>query len=165
MFISVILITAYIPTINKYVEKEVYGKIDSVINATSTDALGSNERLAIVKYSFEHDFGKNNGLGLGVWPFTQPNFLGFQHFGLSSIGSIISLCGIWFYLFLLLFYAYVFSTNEKKSLITKIDFIIVILITVALSIYTVLFISALITFWFALIFTVLNKCKIYEGES
>ncbi len=154
--VVVATIIMHIPSINNYIKNDLLSRIDSVMNASSSDALGGNERLAIVEYSFNKGFGWKYGLGIGAWPFTKPDFLGFPHFGLSSIGSFIALGGLPFYIITILLYTFILLPKKGSQQTNKIDMLIIMMLMVILSIYTAIFTGSIIMLWIALSLELLN---------
>ncbi len=144
-----------IPAVNN-----LYYNLSKTINSLisfNSNAYGSSERLLIFVNSLQNGFGWGFGKGFGAWSLDSPNYLGFTHFGISSIGTIVTLCGIWFYSILVLFWASVFSSirisKNRKLIINLLN----IIILVVMSIYTTIFTDSYLIIWCSLLFCVLIK--------
>lgn len=160
LFISIPLLFA-LPTLRSFIDEFVIIRTRMVLNIWNSNyqVNGSNERLAIVQTSLNNFYGWLFGLGFGTYSYGGGNYLGFEHFGLSSMGSMIATSGIWFFLFYTMYFTKtltsIFSNNKK--------FIIVICFfwILGLSFYTIFYTSFVTTIWFSLIFIVLSILKEY----
>lgn len=152
----ILLIIYKIPVINEFINNTLLTRISLVFD-DNQNALGSNERLAIYYYSLNNSNGWKMGNGISSWPFDQPNYMGFVHFGLSSIGTITMLGGIWLYIYMLFYYSRIFLGKVKWNEKSIIIYLINILILVILSIFTVILTSGILIFWLALIMNMINK--------
>ena len=150
------IVIIYIPVVNNYIKNELQKRVDSIVNVQSTEALGSNERLAIVEYATRKGFGLKFGTGLGAWPLTKPDYLGFAHFGLSSIGAFVSLGGFIFYLIILIIYTNLLTSRIKKGFVAILDKAYGVFMLVVLSIYTIIFTSGIIMLWIVLAFIIFD---------
>lgn len=70
----------------------------------STLVQGSMERIAIIPYAFTMPSTWGLGTGVGLNSFHNEGYLGFAHFGQTSMGSILVVCGIWFTILLCIIY-------------------------------------------------------------
>lgn len=116
----VIIVMFIVPLTREFI---VDGIINRIVKLTSTSSAnrssGSTERLSIVLYSFENGFGYKFGKGIGYWPFggdfDSNNHVGFRHFGLSSMSSMVYLLGVWFYLFVLVWVSKIYRRICKSN--------------------------------------------------
>ena len=90
------------PAVRELTDK-IYLRLYRVIFFNEIGVQGSNERLAILADALSMPFGWRLGYGIGMAPWRGWNVLGYRHFGLSSIGSTVYLCGIWTFIALTAF--------------------------------------------------------------
>ena len=152
----VLLVIYKIPNINTFINETLFARINQVFSDNG-NALGSNERLAIFYHALNNGNGWKMGNGIDSWPFDQPNYMGFVHFGLSSIGTITMLGGIWIYIYMLFYYSKIFLGKIKWDMRSIIISLTNVLILVILSIYTVILTSSILILWISLIMSIINK--------
>ena len=145
--------------IGDYIRNELSTRINKIISFKVFETNGSNERLAIPFYALANDLGWRFGRGFGSWQIHLSGFLGFRHFGLNSAGSFIALGGIWFYISYCSLYAslmkemcYCYVQNRKL-------WFVCMAVIVALSLYTVIFTSAVSIIWIAFVFSIFGEMK------
>jgi len=167
--ICVLFIILNIPAVNVFINDILLGRLDLMfIGLNSSSALGSNERLGIVSYALEREFGWSFGIGLGSSRWVAnvgESVMGFTHFGLNSISSFVMLGGMLFYSLYVCFYSWIIWKMEKY----KNDYlflVIVILQVVVASFYTIIFISFVSSIWFCLSMSLfaLTKHEIISGK-
>lgn len=159
--IVTLVIIYNIPIINSYINNTLLKRIDLLLLKNNQSALGSNERLAIYQYALDHEYGWKLGTGFGSWGFDMPNFHGFPHFGISSIGTITMLTGIWFYLLLTFMFSRIFS--GKINIKFLFYFILIAFLIVILSIFTPIMTTGILIIWCSLIFSLVYEYK--KGSS
>lgn len=152
--VVLLILLQFVPGISDFVNTIVLEKMNGVFNFQETNGLGSVERLAIASDALNRGFGWRLGLGLGAWNIMGGKYAGFLHFGLSSVGSVIYLMGIWGYAVITIVYSYFLShmrsNNERISL--AMTFVMVNF----LCIYTMFLTATHAIVWSIFIFLVLN---------
>lgn len=155
------LVVVNIPTIKSYIDEYVIIRIKMVIgiNKSYYHIAGSNERFAIVRTALSQPSGWLFGKGFGSADLGGGNFFEFPSFGLSSIGSFIMCGGIWFYfaytLLLTNILSSVFSTVKDKRPLN----VVIFLVTVFYTAYTILYTSFVTNIWYSLIFAMLGLLR------
>lgn len=144
-----------IPIVSSYINDKLFSLMSSIIHYEKSPG-GSSERLAIFFDALKYNDGFKLGIGFGSWTLEEKSFLGFKHFGISSIGTFTTLCGIVFFSILLLLYASYAEKKHNNFIFLKILNIIIFII---LSIYTVIFSNYFFVILTYLIFGTLNSCK------
>lgn len=151
--ICVLVIIFSIPAVNAFINEILLERLDLMFaGLNSSNVLGSNERIGIVRYALEGEFGWSFGIGLGSYRWVAnagESVRGFTHFGLNSISAFIMLGGMPFYVLYVSFYSWIIWKMEKQ----KNDYlflVIVILQVVVASFYTIIFISLVSSIWFCL---------------
>lgn len=152
IFIIFVMILKSIPFISNYLDSKLFKLLENLINY-NYNSVGSSERLAIFFNALENHNGYLFGLGFGSWTLNEQSYLGFKHFGISSIGTITTLCGIWIYCILLLLFSSLSKGKYNYNLFFK---ILNIFVFVILSIYTVVFYNYIILIILSFIFCVLD---------
>lgn len=141
--LAVIIVFA-VPTTREFIMDGVIKRIMKLTTVTASTGSGSTERLSILLYSFENGFGYGIGKGIGYFPFggdweTNSSVVGFRHFGLSSMSSLIYLLGIWFYLFYTLWITKIYQGMCRHK--DAIFFFVILCIMLFLTFYTTNFTS------------------------
>lgn len=120
-------------------------------------AYGSNERLAIFFYAMENSWGWKIGRGIGVSPWRKTNAFGFRHYGLSSIGTVTNLLGIWAYLLITLIYTHIgVKVSRVQNKERMLYAIILFVLTIIVSVYTELYTTDVFSYWYILWFSVFS---------
>ena len=116
IFVIVILALTMLESVRTFISEKVIHKIETMLRfrTTTAEIRGSNERLAIAGYGLSHGWGWGLGKGIGYLKWQAQNEFGFDHFGISSIGSFINLTGIWFYLSICFLYTAIWSAVSEK---------------------------------------------------
>lgn len=153
--ILLLFILQFIPGVSDFINTTVMDKINGVINFEDTNGLGSVERLAIASDALNRGFGWKLGQGLGAWNIMGGRYAGFLHFGLSSVGSVIYLMGIWGYLIITVLYAYFMSHMHSEGM--KLSFIITFVMVNLLCFYTMFLTATHAIVWLIFIFLMLNS--------
>lgn len=156
-----------IPLINNAINEKIFPRIYKVLVVNSEySVIGSNERLAIFYSSLENYSGWKLGVGLGSWKLDNQNFLGFAHFGISSLGSFTALGGIWFLMLNIVFFVSGFLNQYyKKNVLNK---MVMVITFIVLTLYTQIFTNALAVIWISFLITMINescKTKKIKGEN
>lgn len=155
LVILLLFILQFIPGVSDFINTTVMDKINGVINFEDTNGLGSVERLAIASDALNRGFGWKLGQGLGAWNIMGGRYAGFLHFGLSSVGSVIYLMGIWGYLIITVLYAYFMSHMHSEGM--KLSFIITVVMVNLLCFYTMFLTATHAIVWSIFIFLMLNS--------
>lgn len=150
-----LFILQFIPGVSDFINTTVMDKINGVINFEDTNGFGSVERLAIASDALNRGFGWKLGQGLGAWNIMGGRYAGFLHFGLSSVGSVIYLMGIWGYLIITVLYAYFMSHMHSEGM--KLSFIITVVMVNLLCFYTMFLTATHAIVWSIFIFLMLNS--------
>ncbi len=144
-----------IPIIKEFFNEIVINRVEKLLFYNKLGVYGSNQRLAIAQYALDRGWGWTMGLGIGVSKWRELYAFGFVNYGLSSIGTVINLMGIWFYILMVILYAYsCFRASNGKLIGKSITMIITIICTILISIYTELFTTEVFTYWFVMWFAV-----------
>ena len=159
-FLTVLLFFT-IPSTREFVIDGVIERIMKLTTVTASTGSGSTERLSIILYSFENGFGCGLGRGIGYWPiggdFEANSSVGFRHFGLSSMSSIIYLMGLWFYIFFLIWVSKIYQSLCKKNDI--LCFVVIFLIMFFLTFYTTNLTSTPMTVCLMLLFSIFGMMQ------
>lgn len=168
-FVIVVGVAAVVFGIVNFTEASDF--IDNIVNRVYNTIFfsdnkvgGSNERLAIPILALSHSWGWQFGFGLGSCQFQSSGSFGFSHFGLSSIGSVIFLCGIWTYIAVGTLYSSIamnFSTKNQKYNGLKF-YAVLFLIFVMLTTYTYVLTDIRLALLFMLITSVMRFTNIYD---
>lgn len=131
-------VVLFIPSTREFIIEGVVERILKLTAVTSSTGSGSTERLSILLYSFENGFGYGLGNGIGYYPFggnMETNAsIGFRHFGLSNMSSMIFLMGVWFYLFFTIWVSKIYQSLSREN--DKILLMVILLLTLFLTFYT-----------------------------
>lgn len=145
-----------LPAVQEYAGS-VSNRLYALLHFSSVRVKGSNERLAIVAEALSSSRGWKFGYGIGESPWKGLNLNGYAHFGISSIGSMIYLCGIWTYVCFVLFYALmstnVVETDPVLSVYKNKARTVTILAMLVLTVYTNMFIDMRNMVLYFMIFT------------
>ena len=150
-----------IPSTREFISDGVIERILKLTTVTSSTGAGSTERLSILLYSFENGFGYKIGKGIGYWPiggnYETNNSIGFKHFGLSSMSSMVYLLGVWFYLFFVIWISKIYQSICKRN--DKTLFIVILFIMLFLTFYTTNLTSIPMSVCLMLLFTVFGMME------
>lgn len=153
---AVIVFVLCIPVVRNFVLSEVLERIQKLGGITSTNANGSTERLSILLYSFENGFGYKLGKGIGYYSLSgdmETNAgLGFLHFGISSMSSMVYLMGLWFYLFFVFWISKIYQRLTRGS--EDMFFTVILLIMLFITFYTTNLTSITLSVCLMLLFSV-----------
>ena len=151
----VLVLLQFIPGISDFVNTIVLDKMNGIFNFQETNGLGSVERLAIASDALNRGFGWRLGQGIGAWNIMGGGkYAGFLHFGLSSVGSVIYLMGIWSYIVITIVYSYFLSHMKNDN--EKLSFVITFGMVNFLCIYTMFLTATHAIVWSIFIFLILN---------
>lgn len=151
LLVAVVALLFIVPQTREFIVDDLIYRLNLILAPDVANANGSNERLAIVIYALQQGYGLT-GIGLGAhgWVASADvGFLGFNHFGLNSISSFITLGGVPFYVLYVLLYSWLLwrmDTHNRNWL----WFMAIILIVAVSSLYTVIFTSYISAIWMAL---------------
>lgn len=160
--ICVLVIVFNIPGVNTFINEILLERFRLMfVGLNYSNALGGNERLGIVYYALEREFGWSFGIGLGSYKWVTnagESFMGFAHFGLNSLSAFVTLGGMAFYILYVCFYSWIIWKMDKQ----KNDYLflgIVILQVVVASFYTIIFTSFVSSIWFCLSMSLFTLAK------
>lgn len=150
----IIAILLQIPAIRQVYDDYIQVRINALIFYNKLGVAGSNERAAIVEYAFRQPETWRVGSGIAGDLLGEHMNHGFKHFGLSSMGIMLCLTGVWYYTvhtFLLSRLCNDLIVDEKKR---GFDFIILIvfIFMICISFYSPIMTSVASMFWIALMF-------------
>lgn len=130
-----------------------------ILNRYSNSAVGGSERLAIFFNALRYNNGWMLGRGLGYTKWFDGKTVGFIHFGISDLGSVTMLCGIWIYLLYTGIYckicAILLLDKNKNVLIRCMIFGYFIL----LSVYSNIDVVSISAYWTVMLFVALGICN------
>lgn len=160
--ITIISIIVLILTpIGSYIFDDVMERIIRLFTVTSSTGSGSTERVSILLYSFERDFGLALGRGIGFFPFGGDeefnDSTGFKHFGISSMTSFIYLMGIWFYACILIWFSKMYQSITVGNCGLLLVFVLMIIFF--FTFYTTNLTSATISVLLFLVFSVFSMLR------
>lgn len=155
--VVILVVCAFVlPSTRDFISEYVLIRVKMVFDVRNAryQINGSNERLAIPLMALCEEDGWILGKGIGTASYGGGTFFGFNHFGLSSIGSLIMTGGIWFYLSYTMFY----SKTIAKMIGSKHKFpeITCFLSVIFLTAYTIFYTSFVTTIWCCLYFMILG---------
>lgn len=159
LVVGVIIILETVPTLASYIQDHIVGSALTFVTLGKGGSRGSIERITIATDALRSGYGWLLGKGLGIAAVSESisgNYLGYRHFSMSSIGTMTTLGGIWFYLSVCLFYThffYRFIKLQKKSIARR---FLCLLIIIGLAIYTPIFEAPISMLWTCLTFAVLG---------
>lgn len=154
LFVCILLAVVYsIPSVREFIDGHLTKRINVLINFKTQDSYASNERIADIAFAFLNSSTWFVGKGIGTEQIGEHVAHGFLHFGISSIGITLYLCGIWFFCIYISILSrscvsLLCSTKEKKWLLT----IIALGILLFFAFYSPIFISVASLVWIMLIF-------------
>lgn len=104
--IIIMLLYSFNNDIRTFIDDYFLKTFNLIMNAHSlgASANGSNERIAILPFSLSRVSTWITGTGFGSSYIYSSGYLGFNHFGQADLGSILILGGIWFAVFLMVYY-------------------------------------------------------------
>ena len=156
----VIFFLKKIPIFSSYIQDHVIESVLKLSTLGQSGTKGSIERILIAINAIEARYGLLFGKGLGAAAVSEGisgNYLGYVHFSMSSIGTMTTLGGLWFYLSICFFYThfcYRFIKFQKKSIAR---WLLCLLIIIGLTIYTNIFETPISMLWTCLTFAILGK--------
>ena len=150
IIVIVIIVYYNISSFKIILDEYLFKTIDVIMNTTNNSIAvnGSNERIGMITYSLTHPETWFLGIGIGKINFYTRGLLGFNHFGISSLGALLILGGLLFTALIYYFYIKVIY----NSLLAKTSFkkYLVVLLILFISMYnqclfipTLMFISIL----------------------
>lgn len=157
--IAVIILSSF-AEVREYFSKIVLQSALTLATQGRMGSSGSIERLTIAVDSLSRARGWLFGDGLGAAALSEAvsgHYRGYRHFSMSSIGTIITLGGIWFYISYCIIYTKAFSmfiNNKRRLLLCE---LIIFVLLVGLSIYTPLFETEISMLWLCFTFVMCGK--------
>ena len=162
LFAMIAVLLLLIPQVREVLSDLWEHKITSILFFKSAYMIrGGNERLAIAYNALQNGYGWLLGKGLGAASFYSAiKVEGFAAFGISSVGTLIYLCGIWIYILHLLIWTSIvnkFSLSDKNYL-KIINFVTIFV----LSMYSDIFSSIVSIGWILLCFVLIGENRKYN---
>ncbi len=158
LVIIVIIILKTVPALASYIQDYIVGAVLKFVTLGKRGNRGSIERITIAINAIEEGYGLLFGKGLGAAAASERlsgHYLGYSHFSMSSIGTMITLGGVWFYLSICIFYTHFFNRFIKSHKKSIVRWLLCLLIFMALTMYTTIFDSPISMLWTCLTFVVL----------
>ncbi|OJF76374.1 MAG: hypothetical protein BKP49_07850 [Treponema sp. CETP13] len=160
--ICIIVLYYYNIFFNEFVNNYIIKLYRMIINSItiSNKANGSNERIALILETLKTKTTWLFGKGFATISIYEENYLGYKHFGQSDFATLLLIGGIWYFVFLGIFYYRMFcSFVSNKINILFIDKIIVVLLMILIAIYTQCFTRANYMFCFILLLFDFSKVQ------
>lgn len=157
--IAVIILSNFDET-SLFFNKKVIQSALTLATLGKSGHTGSIERLTIATEAISQGQGMFFGDGLGAAALSEAvsgHYRGYIHFSMSSIGTLITLGGVWFYISYCSIYVKAFSlfiSNKRKELLCK---AICFALLVGLSIYTPIFEAEISMLWLCFTFVMCGK--------
>lgn len=146
-----------IPQVREIISDLFQYKLMKILRFKSAGMIrGGNERLAIAYNALENGYGWLLGKGLGAASFySSVSVEGFTHFGISSVGTIVYLCGIWVYILQLLIWTSIVNrlSLSNEGCLKVVNFIVLM----ALSMYSDIFSSLVSIGWILMSFALIGE--------
>lgn len=161
------LLLHFFPSVSEFIQVQV---VDSAIRLATAGRLGQHgsiERITIAMDALKEGYGLLFGDGLGAAVLSESlgaHYRGYKHFSMSSIGSLITLGGIWFYLSYCLFYTRAFCRMLNQKHFSMLKAVLVFVVIVSLTIYVPLFEIEILFFWLCLIFVLYGRDKDFVSD-
>ncbi len=150
----------YFPEAFEFVEEKVIQSALRLVSQGSTGSAGSIERLTIATDALKGGYGLLFGDGLGAADLSESisgHYRGYQHFSMSSVGSLVTLGGIWLYLSVCLFYTSVFVKFQNHKGKMWMNWMLCLGVLVGMTIYTMIFENMTSMLWLCLTFVIYGK--------
>ncbi len=157
---ALIIIINHIATMTSFIQDYVIESVARLVTFGNVGTTGSIERVTIATDAIKAGYGLLLGKGLGaasVSEYLSGDYLGYKHFGMSSLGNMTTLGGIWFYLSVCLFYTHFFYRFIKLQKKSFARWLICLLITIGLTMYTTIFFTFICMLWTCLTFVVIGS--------
>lgn len=169
MIVVVVLFVVQLPIVQQKYLPVISQRINKVLfyRSAAYDLGGSNERLAIAGYALSKAHGWLIGAGIGAAKWAEEGAFGFQHYGLNSLGTIINLGGIWFFLILVLLYTYIatkLAYNKHKKHMLLYGLLCGIIIFV-FTVCTIPFTDITLMTWIVCVFVIMGEIHKYYEHS
>lgn len=132
------IVFIFAPLYDSFIQKiGNYARVALAALNPSAYVSGSDERFQMITYSLIQPSSWAFGDGFGAAGIYQPQYRGYNHFGMSDYGSLVLLGGIWFYVLIVLVYVKGCITQVKlSSTVERSLFITMLLFVIACTIYT-----------------------------
>ncbi len=159
LVVATIFILNAVPTLASYIQDYIIEAGMKFVTLGKNGGRGSIERITIAIDALKSKYGWLLGKGLGASATLEANgkYLGYVHFGMSSIGTMITLGGIWFYLSVCLFYTHFFYRFIKLRKKSFARLLLCFFILMGLTMYTPIFDLPVSMLWTCLTFVVIGN--------
>jgi hypothetical protein len=159
LFIIALFLLLQIPSIKRIYDEYILVRINAMLFYRQVGVAGSNERSAIVEAALSLPQTWKFGIGIGSEILGEHISHGFRHFGISSMGIMLYLAGIWCFLFHNILIANCVTDTvgikEKKLYIFVV--LVAFIFIVGLSFYSPILSSTASIYWIALTFAYILK--------
>lgn len=162
LVVVVIIVLKTVPTLALYIQDHIVESALQFATLGNSGSAGSIERITIAIDALRSEYGWLLGKGLGAAAVSERlsgNYLGYWHFSMSSIGTMTTLGGIWFYISVCLFYTHFFYRFIKLQKKSFARWLLCLLILIGLTMYTPIFDAPISILWTCLTFTVIGRSK------
>ena len=166
LVMALLVIVNSVPILTSFIQDNVRESATKFATLGQSGTRGSIERITIATDAIEAGYGLLFGKGLGTAAASERisgSFLGYRHFSMSSIGTLVTLGGVWFYLSACLFYTHFFYRFIKSSKKSIIRWLLCLLIIMSLTMYTPILEAPISMLWTCLTFTVIGNKDAASG--
>lgn len=160
LILMLVLIVNSVPILSSFVHDQVLESGIKFATLGESGSKGSIERITIATDALEAGYGLFLGKGLGAAAVAERlsgNYLGYRHFSMSSIGTLTTLGGVWFYFAVCCFYVHFFYRFINLSNKSFARWFLCLLIIMGLTMYTPIFEAPVSMLWTCLTFVVLGN--------
>lgn len=169
LMVFILVIYYVIPSFRELLNSNLLYAINLFLEATRSESVfgyGSAERVYTIIHAFTKYDAIRFGYGTGAYIWQAGTALGFTHFGLADLGSFLCLGGIWFTIFVLVFFllCLIDITAINRD---KINQTIMFLILLALFFYSQIITSntlCIILACIMIVFGMLHRYSLLESE-
>ena len=158
--VVVIIVLETVPTLASYIQDYIIGSALNFATLGRSGSRGSIERITIATDALKSGYGWLFGKGLGAAAVSERlsgNYLGYRHFSMSSMGTMTTLGGIWFYISVCSFYTHFFYRFIKLQKKSFARWLLCFLILMGLTMYTPIFDAPVNILWTCLTFAVIGN--------
>lgn len=158
--IIAVMVLSNFDEISLFFDKMVIQSALTLATLGKSGHSGSIERLTIATDAISRGSGLLFGDGLGAAALSEAvsgHYRGYTHFSMSSIGTLVTLGGVWFYISYCLLHVKAFSlfiNNKRRSLLCK---TICFVLLVGVSIYTPIFENEISMLWLCFTFVMCGR--------
>ena len=160
LVVALIIILETVPALASYINDYIVEAGTQFMTLGKQGSRGSIERITIATDALTSGYGWLLGKGLGAAAVSERlsgTYLAYRHFSMSSIGTMMTLGGIWFYISVCQFYTHFFYRFIKLQKKSFARWLICFLILMGLTMYTPIFDVPVSILWTCLTFAVIGN--------